>query len=84
VFHSTAGFEEGSLLKACCGAGGEYNFKMDLMCGGLGSSTCADPARHVSWDGIHLTQQAYRAMALSLLMEGFAQPSDSVQEIWSC
>ncbi|XP_051209169.1 acetylajmalan esterase [Lolium perenne] len=81
---SVLGFNEGSLLKACCGSSGEYNFNMDLMCGGLGSSTCADPAQHVSWDGIHLTQQAYRAMALSLLMEGFAQPSESVQEIWSC
>ncbi|XP_047050617.1 acetylajmalan esterase-like [Lolium rigidum] len=81
---SVLGFNEGSLLKACCGSGGEYNFNMDLMCGGLGSSTCTDPARHVSWDGIHLTQQAYRAMALSLLMEGFAQPSENVQEIWSC
>ncbi|KAM3347817.1 hypothetical protein ACQJBY_021617 [Aegilops geniculata] len=78
------GFDEGSLLKACCGAGGEHNFDMDMMCGGLGASTCADPARHVSWDGIHLTQQAYRAMALSILMEGFAQPAESVQGIWSC
>ncbi|KAK1626076.1 hypothetical protein QYE76_000391 [Lolium multiflorum] len=81
---SVLGFNEGSLLKACCGSGGEYNFNMHLMCGGLGSSTCTDPARHVSWDGIHLTQQAYRAMALSLLMEGFAQPGESVQEIWNC
>ncbi|KAK1625882.1 hypothetical protein QYE76_000197 [Lolium multiflorum] len=81
---SVLGFNEGSLLKACCGSGGEYNFNMDLMCGGLGSSTCTDPAQHVSWDGIHLTQKAYRAMALSLLMEGFAQPSENVQDIWSC
>ncbi|KAM0845358.1 hypothetical protein ACQ4PT_056429 [Festuca glaucescens] len=81
---SVLGFNEGSLLKACCGSGGEYNFNINLMCGGLGSNTCADPARHVSWDGIHLTQQAYRAMALSLLMEGFAQPGESVQKIWSC
>lgn len=81
---SVLGFDEGSLLKACCGAGGVYNFDMDMMCGGLGASTCADPARHVSWDGIHLTQQAYRAMALALLMEGFAQPAESVLQIWSC
>ncbi|VAH58613.1 unnamed protein product [Triticum turgidum subsp. durum] len=40
------GFDEGSLLKACCGAGGEHNFDMDMMCGGIGASTCADPARH--------------------------------------
>ncbi|CAN6363028.1 unnamed protein product [Urochloa humidicola] len=81
---SILGFDQGSLLQACCGAGGAYNFKMNLICGAPGTSTCADPARRVSWDGIHLTQQAYKAIALSLLMEGFAQPADAVQEIWSC
>ncbi|CAL4993054.1 unnamed protein product [Urochloa decumbens] len=81
---SILGFDQGSLLQACCGAGGAHNFKMNLMCGAPGTSTCSDPARRVSWDGIHLTQQAYRAIALSLLMEGFAQPADAVQEIWSC
>jgi len=81
---SILGFEQDSLLQACCGAGGGYNFNMNLMCGAPGTSVCANPARCVSWDGIHLTQQAYRAIALSLLMEGFAQPADAVQEIWSC
>lgn len=81
---SLLGFEQGALLQACCGAGGAYNFNMNSMCGAPGTTTCADPARRVSWDGIHLTQQAYRAIALSLLMEGFAQPDDAVQEIWSC
>jgi lysophospholipase L1-like esterase len=78
------GFEEDSLFKACCGAGGKYNFDMNLMCGAVGTNVCADPAQHISWDGIHLTQQAYKAMALSLIMEGFAQPADIVQKIWSC
>ncbi|KAL6890276.1 hypothetical protein ACP4OV_009039 [Aristida adscensionis] len=81
---SILGFDEGSLLQACCGAGGAYNFNMNAMCGAPGTSACANPARRVSWDGIHLTQQAYRAIALSLIMEGFAQPVDAVQEIWSC
>uniref|UniRef100_A0A0D9XSG6 Esterase n=1 Tax=Leersia perrieri TaxID=77586 RepID=A0A0D9XSG6_9ORYZ len=78
------GFEESLLFKACCGAGGKYNFDMNLMCGAVGTSACPDPASHVSWDGIHLTQQAYKAMALSLIMEGFAQPANAVQKIWSC
>ncbi|XP_062182968.1 GDSL esterase/lipase At5g03980-like [Phragmites australis] len=82
---SILGFDDGSLLlQACCGAGGAYNYDMNMMCGTPGTSSCANPARRVSWDGIHLTQQAYRAMALSLIMEGFAQPADAVQEIWSC
>ncbi|KAL5204241.1 hypothetical protein ABZP36_009112 [Zizania latifolia] len=78
------GFEEGSLFKACCGTGGKYNFDMNLMCGAAGTSACTDPERHINWDGIHLTQQAYKAMALSLTMEGFAQPAEVVQGIWSC
>ncbi|GJN04782.1 hypothetical protein PR202_ga22354 [Eleusine coracana subsp. coracana] len=81
---SILGFDEGSLLQACCGAGGTYNFNINMMCGEPGTSTCTNPARHVSWDGIHLTQQAYRAIALALIMDGFAQPDDAVQEIWSC
>jgi hypothetical protein len=55
-----------------------------MMCGAAGTSACANPARRVSWDGIHLTQQAYRAIALALIMEGFAQPDDAVNELWSC
>jgi hypothetical protein len=84
LFRRITGFDEGSLLEACCGAGGANNFNIKMMCGAAGTSACANPARRVSWDGIHLTQQAYRAIALALIMEGFAQPDDAVNEVWSC
>ncbi|XP_078436619.1 GDSL esterase/lipase At5g03980-like [Wolffia australiana] len=60
---SVYGFEKGSLLQACCGAGGAYNFDMNRMCGGEGVPVCAEPAKFISWDGVHLTQAAYHAMA---------------------
>lgn len=63
------GFDETSTLKACCGVGGSYNFDMARMCGAQGVPVCANPARSISWDGIHLTQEAYRHMAEWLLAD---------------
>ncbi|THU55644.1 hypothetical protein C4D60_Mb11t08740 [Musa balbisiana] len=78
------GFDEGSLHKACCGAGEPYNFDINLMCGLPGTETCTEPSKYVSWDGIHLTQEAYRVMAQSLIMQGFAYPNNHFQEQWKC
>jgi hypothetical protein len=79
-----SGFEEDSLMKACCGTGGGYNYVSNLMCGLPGTTVCSNPDKHISWDGIHLTQAAYMVIAQSLVTEGFAYPSDQVQEIWDC
>ena len=63
-----AGFDKDVLLKACCGKGdNEYNFDGKHMCGSDGVPACPDPDKHVSWDGIHLTEHAYQIMANSLL-----------------
>ncbi|MQL84307.1 hypothetical protein Taro_016805 [Colocasia esculenta] len=61
------GFDKSSLLKACCGTGSDYNFNMNRMCGSLGVPVCSDPTKFISWDGIHLTQEAYKNMANQLL-----------------
>ncbi|CAI9768955.1 unnamed protein product [Fraxinus pennsylvanica] len=60
---SQAGFDLNSLQKACCGRGGIYNFNLRKMCGFPGVSICPNPRRYMSWDGIHLTQHAYKLMA---------------------
>ncbi|XP_020272813.1 GDSL esterase/lipase At5g03980-like, partial [Asparagus officinalis] len=57
---SALGFDESSLQKACCGGGGEYNFDVAKQCGFPGVSACEDPATRISWDGVHMTQRAYR------------------------
>ncbi|XP_074280782.1 GDSL esterase/lipase At5g03980-like isoform X2 [Silene latifolia] len=58
------GFERSVIHRACCGEGdNEYNFNFGRLCGNKGVPACENPQHHISWDGIHLTQHAYRVMA---------------------
>ncbi|CAL1407496.1 unnamed protein product [Linum trigynum] len=70
--HSTSlGFNARSLQKACCGAGGDYGFNSKRMCGAARVPICPDPNRHISWDGLHLTQMAYRRIASKFIADIF-------------
>ncbi|KAG9455000.1 hypothetical protein H6P81_007904 [Aristolochia fimbriata] len=60
------GFDVEKRFQACCGAGGEYNFDPTRMCGETGTTACPDPWKRLSWDGIHMTENAYRHMVASL------------------
>ncbi|XP_070036745.1 GDSL esterase/lipase At5g03980-like isoform X3 [Nicotiana tomentosiformis] len=53
------GFDKNSLQKACCGIGGDYNYDLHNQCGAIGVPVCIDPSTYISWDGAHLTQEAY-------------------------
>ncbi|CAO2209447.1 unnamed protein product [Urochloa humidicola] len=69
------GFDGSTALVACCGAGGgRYNYNTTAACGLPGATACADPSRAVNWDGIHLTEAAYRDIAGAWLRGPFAQP----------
>uniref|UniRef100_A0A8I6YR37 GDSL esterase/lipase n=1 Tax=Hordeum vulgare subsp. vulgare TaxID=112509 RepID=A0A8I6YR37_HORVV len=68
------GFDVGSTHKACCGTGGRYNYDERLMCGIEGTAVCADPSVYVSWDGIHMTQAAYKAMSRLIYHGRYLQP----------
>lgn len=57
------GLDATSTLKACCGMGGRYNFNSQEMCGNPSVPVCSDPDRHISWDGVHLTQKANHLIA---------------------
>ncbi|KAK6246028.1 hypothetical protein SCA6_009118 [Theobroma cacao] len=57
------GFDTKSTQKACCGIGGDYDFSLTRMCGAPGVPVCSNPDQYVSWDGVHLTQKAYKFMA---------------------
>ncbi|KAL9247651.1 hypothetical protein vseg_021062 [Gypsophila vaccaria] len=62
------GFDVPSKFKACCGFGeNEYNFDLTHISGSQGHEFCEDPNKYISWDGIHLTQQAYKHMSQRLL-----------------
>ncbi|TVU21163.1 hypothetical protein EJB05_30787, partial [Eragrostis curvula] len=68
------GFDNSTTLAACCGAGGKYNYNAVATCGFPGTTACADPSRAVSWDGVHLTESAYREIAGAWLHGPFAEP----------
>lgn len=59
-------------LVACCGGGGPYNFNLGIMCGAKGDTVCSDPSKHVCWDGMHLTDAAYKTVARGLLEGSYA------------
>ncbi|OIT35858.1 PREDICTED: acetylajmalan esterase-like [Nicotiana attenuata] len=61
------GFDKNSLLKACCGIGGDYNYDIHNQCGAIGVPVCIDPSTYISWDGIHLTEKAYSWLARWLI-----------------
>ncbi|KAH6792990.1 GDSL-like Lipase/Acylhydrolase superfamily protein [Perilla frutescens var. hirtella] len=64
----------GGALTACCGAGGPYNVNSTLMCGEEGTTVCKDPSQYVSWDGLHLTEAAYRFIAMALIQGSYTNP----------
>ncbi|KAJ8568392.1 hypothetical protein K7X08_027925 [Anisodus acutangulus] len=57
---SSFGFNQNTLLSACCGTGGRHNFNFRSVCGAAGINACSNPAQYVHWDGIHLTDEAHR------------------------
>ncbi|KAK4798331.1 hypothetical protein SAY86_030657 [Trapa natans] len=67
------GFYEGT-LGACCGGGGPFNFNNSARCGHIGSSACSNPSAFVNWDGIHLTDAAYRHISEGLMHGPFTSP----------
>lgn len=66
------GFTNGA-LKACCGGGGPYNVNATMECG-VSASVCDDPDTYVNWDGIHLTESAYRVISRSLFQGAYTTP----------
>ncbi|ESQ40362.1 hypothetical protein EUTSA_v10015988mg [Eutrema salsugineum] len=59
----SAGFDKSVALKSCCGIGGAYNYDGKRQCGAAGVPVCQNPDKFISWDGVHLTQKAYRFMS---------------------
>lgn len=68
------GFNERTVLDACCGGGGLRNANFTVHCTEPGAVQCVDPARYVSWDGLHMTEAVYRIMAHGILDGPFAMP----------
>jgi phospholipase/lecithinase/hemolysin len=62
-------------LPACCGLGGPYNFTLSKKCGSVGVKYCSDPSKYVNWDGVHMTEAAYKWIADGLLKGPYTIPS---------
>ncbi|CAN7069774.1 unnamed protein product [Brassica rapa subsp. trilocularis] len=63
VLRGSVGFDKSVALKSCCGIGGGYNYDGKRQCGAVGVPVCQNPDKFISWDGVHLTQKAYRFMS---------------------
>ncbi|AQK80478.1 GDSL esterase/lipase [Zea mays] len=62
-------------LRACCGAGGgKYNYQNGARCGMPGAHACSNPSSSLSWDGIHLTEAAYRKIADGWVSGAYCHP----------
>ncbi|KAK7332020.1 hypothetical protein VNO80_28766 [Phaseolus coccineus] len=61
-------------LKACCGMGGPYNFNASVMCGDPSVIACDDPSKYIGWDGIHLTEAAYKLIAQAVIKGPYSLP----------
>ncbi|KAJ8447966.1 hypothetical protein Cgig2_028842 [Carnegiea gigantea] len=74
-YHAPGHFGFREVLVACCGGGGPYNFNYSARCGHPGYSVCQDPSAYANWDGIHLTEAAYKHIATGLIHGPFSSPS---------
>ncbi|XP_055814934.1 acetylajmalan esterase-like [Solanum dulcamara] len=61
------GFDKNSLHKACCGIGGDYNYNIHKRCGSPGVEVCVNPSTYINWDGVHMTEKAYKWLARWLI-----------------
>ncbi|CAM0878694.1 unnamed protein product [Alopecurus aequalis] len=71
---TTFGFNASSTLRVCCGAGGPYNYNIVAPCGMPGATACPNPATYLNWDGIHLTEHAYKHIVAGWLRGPYAHP----------
>ncbi|RZC91035.1 hypothetical protein C5167_028868 [Papaver somniferum] len=61
----------GGALKACCGGKGPYNCNQYVRCGSVDAKVCDAPSTYVNWDGVHLTEAAYKFLADGLIRENY-------------
>ncbi|XP_019175949.1 PREDICTED: GDSL esterase/lipase At1g28590-like [Ipomoea nil] len=73
-YNSPRKFGFNSTISACCGVGGPYNYNSNVGCKLPESTVCEHPSSYVSWDGVHLTEAAYKWIAHGLLKGTYMTP----------
>lgn len=71
-----AGFTNGA-LRACCGGGGPFNYNSTATCGHESATVCDEPNTYVNWDGVHLTEAAYKVIFNGLFQGPHTTPKFS-------
>lgn len=56
------GFRQ-DVLQVCCGGPGKYNYNDTVPCGDPAATACEEPWTSLYFDGVHLTEPAYRYVA---------------------
>ncbi|MCD7464971.1 hypothetical protein HAX54_000305 [Datura stramonium] len=75
IYKSPKKFGFTNTIVACCGGGeGPYNYDSNTKCGSKSSNVCDNPSSYVSWDGVHLTETAYKLIAKGLLQGPYTIP----------
>ncbi|RDX75056.1 GDSL esterase/lipase, partial [Mucuna pruriens] len=64
-------------LKICCGMGGPYNYNASTDCGNPNVIACDDPSQYIGWDGVHLTEAAYKLITEGLINGPYSLPEFS-------
>ncbi|KAI3764922.1 hypothetical protein L2E82_14939 [Cichorium intybus] len=53
---------------------GAFHYNDSIACGDPSSTVCAQPDTYANWDGLHLTESAYKVISKSLLQGPFTVP----------
>ncbi|XP_071709099.1 GDSL esterase/lipase At1g28570-like [Rutidosis leptorrhynchoides] len=76
TYPETYGFKYGA-LKACCGGEGPFNCNPSAACAYTSSTVCAvcaDPNSYANWDGMHLTEAAYKLIYKGVFQGAYSKP----------
>ncbi|KQK07951.1 GDSL esterase/lipase At1g09390 [Brachypodium distachyon] len=72
-------------LMACCGHGGPpYNYANLKTCGQPTATACPEGERHISWDGVHYTEDANAIVADKILSGDFSTPRTKLEALCEC
>ncbi|CAN1835562.1 GDSL esterase/lipase At1g28600 [Linum perenne] len=69
------GFVKATMNRACCGAGGPYNYNRTAVCGRAGAVACGNPNSYIKWDDHHYTDSANTVIARDVFKAGFPRYS---------
>ncbi|XP_023518482.1 GDSL esterase/lipase At1g28570-like [Cucurbita pepo subsp. pepo] len=77
ILNAPKNFGFTNLHQVCC-VDENRSYYFPMPCGLPSTIVCDDPSKYVSWDGLHLTEAAYKLIATSLMQGSFMTPQFSI------